>query len=235
MEERKKKARVITVIKEEDYGFGLDEAKKILQSNGIVAFPTESFYGLAVNALNEEAIQRLFLVKKRQSDQPLLILIHDVNVLPKYVEPVPGIARELMDRFWPGGLTLIFQAGPNISLLLTAGTGKIGIRLSSHPIATALARAIDGPITGTSANISHQPACISAEEVDYSLGEEVDLILDGGKTRGGKGSTIVDVTMDPPHILREGMIGRDQIKECVKNPRPSKIPLYFTGKDTALL
>jgi L-threonylcarbamoyladenylate synthase len=194
---------------------GLDEAKKVLLSGGIVAFPTESFYGLAVNAMNEKAIQRLFHIKKRRSNRPILILIHDVNVLPRYVEYIPEVARVLIDRFWPGGLTLIFKAGPNISPLLTAGTGKIGTRLSSHPTATALARSIDGPITGTSANISGQPALLSAEEVYQYLGNKVELILDGGKTKGEKGSTILDITMDPPVILREGMVGRDQLKEVI--------------------
>ncbi|UCF58001.1 MAG: Sua5/YciO/YrdC/YwlC family protein, partial [Deltaproteobacteria bacterium] len=100
--------------------------------------------------------------------------------------------------------------------LLTGGTGKIGVRLSSHPVATALAQAMGAPITGTSANISGQPACLSAEAVFRSLGKSVDLILDGGDTKGGKGSTILDVTVDPPVILREGMVSWERLDECLK-------------------
>ena len=181
-----KKARVIRLNAGDSDHAGLDEAKKILLSGGIVAFPTESFYGLAVNAMDEAAIQRLFRVKKRRRDRPVLILIHDERALPGYVEPVSGIARKLIPRFWPGGLTLIFRAGPKISPLLTAGTGKIGVRLSSHPVPTAMARSINGPITGTSANISGRPACIDPEEVYQSLGNDIDLILDAGETAGGK-------------------------------------------------
>jgi L-threonylcarbamoyladenylate synthase len=207
--------RIFGVGTDEDLKAGLKKAKTVLLSSGMVAFPTESFYGLAVNALDEEAIQRLFAVKKRQDDNPLLVLIPSIDVLDHYVSGIPDIAHRLIKQFWPGGLTLIFKAGPKISPLLTAGTGKIGIRLSSHPIATALASEIDLPITGTSANISGQPACMTAGEVFHSLGMEVDLILNGGQTKGGKGSTILDVTISPPEILREGMVGREQLKQFI--------------------
>jgi len=194
---------------------GLKKAKTVLLSGGMVAFPTESFYGLAVNALDEEAIRRLFTIKKRQDDNPLLILIPSIDILDHYVNNIPEIAHRLIKEFWPGGLTLVFDAGPKISPLLTAGTGKIGVRLSSHPIATALTGSIDLPITGTSANISGQPACTTAGEVFHSLGKEVDLILDGGQTKGGKGSTILDITISPPEILREGMVSRKQLKQFI--------------------
>ncbi|MFC1866601.1 L-threonylcarbamoyladenylate synthase [Thermodesulfobacteriota bacterium] len=190
---------------------GLKKAKKVLISGGIVAFPTESFYGLAVNAMNEEAIQRLFVIKKRRSDRPLLILIPSPEVLNQYVNHIPEIGYKLIKQFWPGGLTLLFEAGPNIPPLLTAHTGKIGIRMSSHPIATALSQSIGLPITGTSANISGEQASMKAEDVSGSLGNGVDLILDGGDTAGGKGSTILDVTVNPPKILREGMIRHEKL------------------------
>ncbi|MGD9075647.1 MAG: L-threonylcarbamoyladenylate synthase, partial [Desulfobacteraceae bacterium] len=154
---------------------GLKRAAESILSGGVVAIPTESFYGLAVNPTDIKAINRLFDVKKRRDDQPILILIPSVEHLDQYVIHVPEIARQLMNDFWPGGLTLIFEAKPNLPQELTAGTGKIGVRLSSHPLPTALAQAVDGPITGTSANISGQPACSSAKEVLQNLGEEVDL------------------------------------------------------------
>jgi L-threonylcarbamoyladenylate synthase len=206
-----KKVRVIRTDTLEELRKGLNKARQILLTGGLVAFPTESFYGLAVNASDENAISRLFKVKKRRDNSPILVLIPSLEYLEGYVADVPEIALRLVERFWPGGLTLLFKAGPDISQLLTAGTGKIGVRISSHPVAAALALAVGSPVTGTSANISGMPGCVSAEEVYSSLGSGVDLILDGGRTKGGKGSTILDVTVNPPEILREGMVGREDI------------------------
>lgn len=205
----------ISAKNENDYPATFQKAREVLLSGGIVAFPTESFYGLAVNAMDERAIQRLFNVKKRNSNQPLLLLIPGPETLIRYVENIPDIARRLMENFWPGGLTLIFNAGPEISPLLTAGTGKIGIRLSNHPIATGLAGSIDGPITGTSANISGRPAAVEAGDVHNSLGTEIDLIIDGGKTRGGEASTILDITSTPALVLREGIIKKDALEKYI--------------------
>ena len=197
---------------EEDLRFGLQKAASIICFGGVVAFPTESFYGLGVSALDDKAIQHLFDIKKREENQPILLLIPSVSVLDRYVTHIPKIARQLMEAFWPGGLTLVFEAKPELSHLLTSGTGKIGLRLSGHPVATALAQAVGAAITGTSANVSGQPACSSAEAVLRSLGKNVDLIIDGGRTKGGKGSTVLDVTVDPLLVLREGMVTRDQLK-----------------------
>ena len=211
------KPPVIRTGNEEELRNGLDRAGQIIIRGGIVAFPTESFYGLAVNASDEDAIRRLFKLKKRLDNSPVLVLIPSPEYLEEYVADVSEIALGLAGRFWPGGLTLLFKAGSGISPLLTAGTAKIGVRVSSHPVAAALTRAVGSPITGTSANISGRPGCVTAEEVYASLGKGVDLILDGGKTMGGKGSTILDVTVNPPVIIREGMISREQIQELGLN------------------
>jgi L-threonylcarbamoyladenylate synthase len=205
-------SHLIKVDSEDQLQTGIRKAANVILSGGVVAFPTESFYGLAVNGADEKAIRHLFIIKNRRSDRPVLVLIPSVEDLDRYVTHISETAEQLIKEFWPGGLTLVFEAGPLISPLLTAGTGKIGIRLSSHPIARALAQAADVPITGTSANISGQPACMHAREVLDSMGKDVDLILDGGKTKGGKGSTILDVTVIPPVILREGMVSREQLK-----------------------
>jgi len=211
----RKQCELIRVDKDEKLSAGLEKAAEIILASGVVAYPTESFYGLAVNATDTKAIQRLFVIKKRRDDHPILILIPSKEILAQYVEHVPDIAHELIKRFWPGGLTMIFEAGPRVSPLLTAGTGKIGVRLSSNPIATSLARVVGVPITGTSANISGQPACLTAREVFRTLGAKVNLILDGGKTKGGKGSTLLDVTANPPLLLREGIVGRDQLRRFI--------------------
>ncbi len=206
---------IIKVNRKEDLEAGLEMAGNIISGGGAVAFPTESFYGLGVDATNEQAVQRLFAIKKRKSDHPVLILIPTREMLDQYVAHVPDIANKLIRQFWPGGVTIVFEAGPNTPTSLTAGTGKIGVRLSSHPIATGLAQIAGLPITGTSANVSGEPACIKAEEVSLSIGKTVDLILDGGETEGGKGSTILDITVNPPRILREGMVSRGDLKALI--------------------
>jgi L-threonylcarbamoyladenylate synthase len=190
----------------------LKRAAECLLSGGLVAYPTESFYGLAVDSTNEKAIKRLFSVKKRRPDTPVLILIPSMDALDRFAKRIPSIAHRLVKEFWPGALTLIFEAGPRVSPLLTADTGKIGIRLSSHPIATALAKGLGAPITGTSANISGRPACRNAQEIVSTFGRDVDLILDGGETESETASTVLDITVHPPRILREGMIRRSRLE-----------------------
>ena len=141
-----------------------------------------------------------------------MLLIPAVESLEHYVVNVPEAARRLMDVFWPGGLTIVFQAQKNVSALLTAGTGKIGIRLSSHPVAMALTRAMASAITGTSANISGTPPCSGSDGVLKALGEGVDKILDGGETPGQKPSTVLDLTTLPFSVLREGLISKETLQ-----------------------
>ena len=191
----------------------LDKAQEVLLAGGIVAFPTESFYGLAVDIENSGAIEKLFTLKKRDKNNPILILLPEIEVLKKYVKNIPEKAVKLMDRFWPGGLTMLFKASPDISPLLTAGTGKIGVRYSGHPLARALAGTIGRPVTGTSANVSGHPPCIKAGEVFENFGMSVDLILDNGPSDGGPGSTILDITVEPCAVLREGMVLKKDIEK----------------------
>ena len=194
-----------------DRGESINEAAGVILAGGVVAVPTESFYGLAVSALNEKAIDRLLKIKKRREDHPILILIHSTEILGKYVVRIPPFAQRLMKAFWPGGLTIVFEAGPILPPLLTGGRSKIGVRLSSHPGATEVARVAGVAITGTSANVTGEPPCDNPEEVLKALGSQVDIILDGGKTAGGKSSTVLDVTVAPPVILREGMVTRQAL------------------------
>ena len=217
----KRKGSVIKTEPSRNFQSAINRAAETLLSGGLVAYPTESFYGLAVDATNEKAIQRLFRAKKRRGSRPVLILIPSIEILSRYVDPIPPVALRLIEKFWPGGLTLVFGVGPNVSPLLTAGTNKIGVRLSSHPVAMALTQAIGVPISGTSANISGEPACRNADEVSACLGEGVDLILDGGMTTGKAGSTVLDVTVDPPQILREGMIHQSRLEKVILNRRIS--------------
>jgi L-threonylcarbamoyladenylate synthase len=182
------------------------QAVKILQEGGVIAYPTETFYGLGVDAKNEKAIERLFAVKGRDFRNPIPIVVGDVADLDRVVMGIPDLGRELIDRFWPGPLTLIFGAASSIPERLTAGTGKIGIRISSHPIARLLAQKLSGPLTSTSANRSGQKECVTAQEVLEKIGDDLDCIIDSGETPGGKGSTILDITQTPPLVLRAGVI-----------------------------
>ena len=190
---------------------GVSIGAETIVGGGVVALPTESFYSLSVDATNAQAVDKIFAIKKRGSDLPILILIPTLGQLAEYVSAVPLAAKEMGARFWPGGLTMIFESAPILPSSLTGGTGKIGIRISSHPVARALPMVLSVPITGTSANVSGEPPCTSAHQVLECLGTEVDLVLDGGPTQGKNPSTVLDVTVDPPLLLREGMISAEEI------------------------
>jgi L-threonylcarbamoyladenylate synthase len=209
-------AKVVQALIREEMEEAISNAVGVLRSGGVIAFPTETFYGLGADISNETGIRKVFSAKSRGYHQPLLILIPSLQTLPGLVLEVPPIAKNLISALWPGGLTLVFEAAHGLSPLLTAGTGKIGIRLSSHPLATAIASALKGPITGTSANLSGDPPCRHAEGVKRNLGAMVDLIIDGGETPGGMGSTLVDVTVTPARILREGAVSSDRIRSLIR-------------------
>ncbi len=169
----------------------LSEAARLLRQGGLIAFPTETSYGLGVDPFNAEALQRLFAVKQRQPDKAVLVLVAEQAQITELVAEVPAVLRRLMAAFWPGPLTLVFPGRSTLPPLLTGGTGNIGIRQSPHPFASQLLHAFGGPITATSANRSGAPPATTAAEIQESLGSEIDLILDGGTTPGGAGSTLV--------------------------------------------
>jgi L-threonylcarbamoyladenylate synthase len=189
----------------------LAEAVRVLREGGVVAFPTETFYGLGADARNETAVEKIFRIKGRNFRNPLSVIVAHGGELIPLVEEIPAAATILMQKFWPGPLTLIFRASSTVLPRLTADTGKIGIRISSHRIARLLAAGLAGPLTATSANPSGGTECSSADAVIRALGDLPDAVIDGGATPGGAGSTILDVTFFPPRILREGAIPRSLI------------------------
>jgi L-threonylcarbamoyladenylate synthase len=189
----------------------LAEFVRILREGGVVAYPTETFYGLGADARNETAVDKIFRMKDRNHRNPLPVIVADNGQLHPLVEEIPPAATLLIQKFWPGPLTLVFRAAPAVSSRLTGGTGKIGIRVSSHPVARFLAAGLSGPLTATSANPSGGPECSSAEAVTRALGDLPDAVIDAGATSGGAGSTILDMTLVPPCILREGAIPRSLI------------------------
>jgi L-threonylcarbamoyladenylate synthase len=195
----------------------LARALAILISGGIIAYPTETFYGLGADATNEKAIEKIFAVKGRNFKNPVSLIIGQADDIYPLVQDIPESAHKLMASFWPGALTIVFQASNKISPLLTAGSGKIGLRVSSHPIARGIVQKLKRPLTATSANLSGAPECTQASEVAEQIGDIIDAIVDLGDTPGMKGSTIIDVTFYPPVILREGAISRKTIGKCI-NP-----------------
>ena len=189
----------------------IERTAAILKKGGVIAYPTETFYALGVDSSNDQAIARIFEVKGRSFQSPIALIAGNEIQLSQITDQVPDSARRLMSAFWPGPLTLVFRAMGTTSSLLTAGTGKIGVRISSHAVAQALAFGLGVPITATSANRSGQRECITAEDVANEIGSHLDIILDGGPTPGGQGSTFLDVTQDPPRVLREGAISRKDL------------------------
>ena len=181
----------------------------------MVVFPAQCLYGLAAHALRPRAVEKIFELKERPRRNPVLVLVKDQAMLESLVTHVPETARILMEQFWPGSLTLVFHAQSRVPAVLTAGTGKIGIRIPAHPVARALVNRLDFPVTGTSANCSGQPGTVIPDQLPPAFFRQVGLVLDAGSLKGGTGSTIVDVTGYPPAILREGLISEKQIQKAL--------------------
>jgi L-threonylcarbamoyladenylate synthase len=187
------------------------EAIDIINKGGIVVFPTRTLYGIGVDAFNTEAVNRVFQVKQRASKNPLSVLIKAMDDVTSLAAEIPFTAIKFMEAFWPGRLTIVFKARPEVPGNVTAGTGKIGIRIPEHPVAVTLVAALDRPLTGTSANLSGDPGADCIGDLSSKIITGVDLVIDSGKLKGGIGSTVVDVTTTPPTIIREGEVSKDEL------------------------
>ncbi len=193
----------------------IQEAVRLIKQGGLIAFPTETSYGLGVDPLNSKALERLFTVKHRARDKAILVLVQGKDHIHLLAGDVPPVFVPLMDKFWPGPLTLVFPAKPGLSHLLTGGSSTIGLRHSSHPVASQLVKTFSGPITATSANLSGQIAANTAEEVKEIFSGEIDLILDGGQTPGGPGSTLVGCNkFRKITCLRPGVVSFNDVTAC---------------------
>jgi L-threonylcarbamoyladenylate synthase len=182
------------------------EAAATLRGGGLVAFPTETFYGLGAAGLDARAVARLLAAKGRPEDKPILLLVDSVAMAERVAAEVGPAARALMTRHWPGALTLVLRARPEVPREVTAGTGTVGVRLSPHPVAVGLVRALGAPVTAPSANRSGEPPPVTAAAVLAGLAGRIELVLDGGAAPGGPPSTVLDVTVDPPRVLRQGAV-----------------------------
>ncbi len=183
-----------------------------LRNGAVVVFPTSGLYGLGADAFNCGAVARIYAIKGRPHRKPILVLVSDRHALERVVRLVPRQAQALMQQLWPGGITFILEAAAGVSEMLTAGTGKIGVRLPAHPVARALVSQFGGVITATSANLSGRPPAAAVDQLDHAVKEGVDLIVDAGRLAGGPGSTVLDVTCRPPKIIRKGAVSRQAIE-----------------------
>jgi L-threonylcarbamoyladenylate synthase len=190
---------------------GREEAIRVLRGGGVVALPTDTVYGLAVDLATAGGIDRLFEVKRRPADRAIVLLLANVEQA-RDIAGWPPTADRLAARFWPGGLTLVLprRAEDDLPDALTAGRPTIGVRLPDHDCPRTLARGL-GPLPVTSANLSGLPAAVDAQQVHSQLGESIDLVLDGGPSRGGLASTVVDCTGDEVRVLRAGAVPEPEI------------------------
>lgn len=211
----------IWVWQEEQAEAFFAEARRVLRSRGILALPTETFYALAVNPFDSAALARLFALKERPPEKPVLVLIAGPEMLPQVAREAPAAAYGLMASFWPGPLTLILPALDHLPRLLTGGTGTIGVRQPRQTLVCRLMAALGLPVTGTSANRSGQEALTTAAAVAREFGAGVDLILEAGPCPGGLPSTIVDVTGVPPRLVRAGAIPAARLQEVIPDLRLS--------------
>ncbi|RKO65619.1 L-threonylcarbamoyladenylate synthase [Desulfofundulus salinus] len=191
----------------------------ILRQGGLVAFPTETVYGLGANALDALAVARIFEAKGRPQDNPLIVHVADRETVGRLACRVPASAGKLMDAFWPGPLTLVLPAADTIPRQVTAGLDSVGIRMPAHPVALALIAAAGVPVAAPSANLSGRPSPTTAEHVLQDLNGRIEVILDGGPAGVGLESTVLDLTGDVPVILRPGGITREELEKVIGEVR----------------
>ena len=211
-----KSCEILSVDPESPDPDSITRAAALIKTGGLVIFPTSSFYGIGAPALDAEAVGRVFQVKQRDPEKPLLILIASLTDLDVLVQSIPETAMPLMKAFWPGSLTLVFEAADHLPPNLTGYTKKIGIRLAGHPVASSLTREVGAPITGTSANLSGHAACTAVADLEPHFRDQVDLVLDAGTLGSGEASTVVDVTADTANILREGAIDAAKVRTVLE-------------------
>ncbi|MBI1802594.1 MAG: threonylcarbamoyl-AMP synthase [Chloroflexi bacterium] len=188
----------------------LDEAVRALRRGGLIAFPTDTVYGIGAHALLGEAVEKIYAVKNRPNERAIPLLLASADDVPSVAREVSPAARALMARFWPGALTLVLKKQPHIPAAVSA-TDSVAVRVPDHALVRRLIRALGAPLAATSANRSGQPELLDAPAIAEVLGEWLDIILDGGRCGGGAPSTVVDATVEPMRVLRAGAISPDAL------------------------
>lgn len=194
------------LVTPENLDEALEQAARILRDGGLVAFPTDTVYGVGALVFMERAVERLFAAKIRDRSKAIPVLLSGVRDLNRIAKHVPPVAWQLAGAFWPGALSLVLEKSARVPDVVTAGGPTVAVRVPDHPLALALIERAGSPLATTSANLSGQPSAVTADEVEASLGDAVDLILDGGPCPGGVASTVLDLTVQPPRIVRPGPI-----------------------------
>ena len=194
----------------------IEKAVSYLKEGQVVAYPTETIYGLGADVQDKKAVKRIYDLKARDYGLPISILVSNLSMLREVVSEVPDRALVLMRKFWPGALTILFPASSIIPKGLVTNTGKVGIRISSHPVASALVEAFGRPMTTTSANLSGFPPSLAVKHVQKYFGDKLLCIIDGGEVEPSRGSTVVDIGEDTMRIIRDGAIPADEVIKCFK-------------------
>ncbi len=202
-------------------GEAVDAVIDVVASGGVICFPTDTAYGLGVDPGNTSALDRLFTIKGRAANKPILLLVDSID-MARTLSRETALFEHLVGEFWPGPITLVVSAAPGLSERVTAGSGTVGIRWPQAPLATRLVGRLGHPLTGTSANLSGEAPARSATEAVEQLGDRVDLVVDGGASPDTPPSTLLDLTKDPPRLLREGSITYDDLASLL-NGRLRKV------------
>ncbi|HEX9975633.1 MAG TPA: L-threonylcarbamoyladenylate synthase [Dehalococcoidales bacterium] len=192
----------------------IEKGIAILRQGGLVAFPTDTVYGLGASMTLPQAVARIYAVKSRPQSMALPLLVASTSQVSAVAQQVPSVAWRLIEHFWPGALTIVLPRSEAVPLIVTGGEATVAVRIPAHPIPIALIEGLGTPIIGTSANLSGHPSPLTAEEVHSHLGNKVDLIINGGRCSGQE-STIVDVTGETPVIRRAGAISREEIEQVI--------------------
>ena len=212
----------------------ISECAKLIKEGKLVVFPTETVYGLGVNALDDNAVKKIFIAKGRPSDNPLIVHISDRNMLETVVKDIPEQAKKLMRCFWPGPLTIIFNKKEIVPNSVTCNLSTVAVRMPSHPIARQLIKESGVPIAAPSANISGKPSTTTAQHVIDDLRDKVDAIIDGGESNIGLESTVIDVSGKIPTLLRPGGITLEQLQLCLGTQVQIANPLSKTPKSPGM-
>ncbi len=211
-------------------GESLKPAVDVLLASGIVAFPTDTVYGLGVDATDSWAVDKLYAAKGRTRMKPVPLLVSDVEMALGLVLEMPDAAKRLIDAFWPGPLTVVMRAGPRVPPAVTGGTGSVGLRMPDSPVALELVKALSRPVAAPSANLSGMEEISEASGVLKVFDGRIDLVVDGGASPGGRPSTVVDVTIKPACLVREGALSRQIVEDVVgRLVGPQRVTFVCTG------
>jgi len=206
----------VNFIKDKERVNNIDKAVEILKRAGLIIYPTETFYGIGADALNPDAVRKIFKIKGRTERKPLPLIISDIRMLDLLEVEINKKSALLIESFWPGPLTILFRVRRELPDGVVSGDKKVGIRISSNPIAREIVHLLDSPVTATSANLSGDNNPENISDISEKLLKSVDAVIDAGKLQGGLASTIVDPTVSPIRIIREGAISSTKIFSVVE-------------------